>query len=122
MFKRFLVVSVLSLSLAGCWNPFQTTTNPLSVSNLYESELVFDGSLKTFNELKDLCAKRVLPSSCRTYVVKGQGIIKNAYATDIAARNFIKNNPTLDATNIVQAFTNVVSDFKTTVDNLSTAK
>ena len=61
---------VAALGLAGCsWsiNPLASVTNPVNTTNLYQAELVFDGSLKTFNELKGLCANRVLPWSMRPW-------------------------------------------------------
>ena len=119
--KKVLVL-LATLSLGGCWNPLATVTNPVSATNLYQAELVFDASLKTFNELKGLCANRTLPPACRTYVKSGQDIVRKAAAADIAARNFVKNNPTLDATNVIQAFTGLLGDFKNTVDSLSATK
>lgn len=119
--KRILVLSLL-FTLGACVNPLASVKNPVSTTNLYEAELVFDASLKTFNELKGLCANRTLPPACRTYVVKGQGLIVKAAAADVAARNFVKNNPTLDATNVIQAFTGIVSNFNTTVSTLSATK
>lgn len=117
------LVLVTALLLGGCAiNPFTVVTNPINNSVMYEAELAFDASLKTFNQLKALCSARVLPSTCRTYVVKGQGYIRQAYAADMAARQFVAQNPTLDATNVVQAFTGVVSNFKATVDSLSAIK
>jgi len=121
--KRLLPI-IFAFALAGCTavNPLASVTNPVNTTNLYQGELVFDATLKTFNELKGLCVSRVLPSKCRTYVVQGQGYIRKAYAADIAARKFVTNNPTLDATNVVQAFVGIVSNFKSTVDSLSATK
>lgn len=120
--RRVVLALVLTLSACSGFNPLKAVTNPISNTSLYEAELVFDGSVKTFNELKGLCVKRVLPPVCRTYVKKGQNIIANANAADKAAQNFVKNNPTLDATNVIQAFTGLVSDFKTNLDALSATK
>lgn len=123
--KRLLVIGMLALSLAGCangFNPLASVKNPVSAVNLYEAELVFDATLKTFVELRGLCANRTLPPSCRTYVRSGQAIVAKAAAADVAARNFVKNNPTLDATNVIQAFTGLLNDFKGAVDSLSATK
>ena len=57
-----------------------------------------------------------------TPVLPADTQIVKAYAADKAAREFVANNPTLDATNAVQAFTGIVSTFKTNVDNLSATK
>ena len=119
--KKVLVL-LATLSLGGCWNPLATVTNPVSATNLYQAELVFDASLKTFNELKGLCANRTLPPACRTYVIKAQGLIPKAYAADKAARSFILNNPTLSAANAVAAFTGIVQTFQGTVTSLGATK
>lgn len=127
--KRFFAVVILAISLAGCAGAQQFfnaavngVANPVSAVNLYEAELVFDATIKTFVELRGLCANRTLPPACRTYVKQGQKLVRNAAAADIAARNFITSNPKLDAANVVGAFTGIVSDFKTTVTNLSATK
>lgn len=113
--KRYAII--LALVLTACASvPNATPTQ------LYQAELVFDGAVKTFNELKGLCANKTLPPSCRGYVVTGQGVIRQAYAADVAARQFIKNNPTLDATNVIQAFTGLVSTFQSNVTALSATK
>lgn len=111
------------LGLAACGiNLLASATNPVNTTKLYQAELVFSASIKTFNKYKDLCARRVIASTCWTYVVEGQGIIRKASAADIAARNFVDKYPTLDATNVVQSFTGLVSDFTGTVDKLSAIK
>lgn len=122
-YLKIAAIFVLSFAVAGCGiNPLSSVANPVTNTDLYKAEIVFDGTVKTFNELKGLCANRVLPSACRTYVIKGQSLIVKAYAADAAAQKFVANNPTLDATNVVQAFTGLVSTFQTTVNNLSATK
>jgi len=115
--KRIILIAALALGLAGCangFNPFASYSNPITTSNLYEGELAFDASLKTFNALKDLCARRVIPSKCRTYVIQAQDLIRRAADADNAARDFVTKYPTLDSTNVVQAFTGLVAQFKAT--------
>ena len=121
--RQFLAIA-FALALGACTtvNPFQSVTNPVSKTTLYQAELVFDATLKSFNTLKKLCIQKALPATCRGYVIKGQDIIRQAYAADKSARVFVKTYPTLDATNVIQAFTGLVSDFKGTVDALSVGK
>lgn len=120
--KKIVLAIALCLGLAGCLNPFATVTNPVSATNLYQAEIAYDAGIKTFNELKDLCANRTLPPKCRTYVVQGQGIIRKADAARVAAENFIDNNPTLDATRVVAAFTNLTAAFQDRLNALSEVK
>ncbi len=115
--------AVNATAKAGCsFNPSTIIQNPVSTTNLYQGEIAFDASLKTFNELKALCANRVLRPSCRTYVIRGQSLIAKAYAADKAARNFINNNPTLNAASVVAIFTSLVSSFQSTVTSLNATK
>lgn len=127
--RKIIALTLAAFWLTGCAGAnkaFQvvttTITNPVSSTNLYQAELVFDGSVKTFNELKGLCARRVLPSVCRTYVRKGQDLIRRAYAADLAAQDFIVQNPMLNATGAVLGFTNAVSSFNATLTRLSALK
>lgn len=119
---RNAIIAIMLLALTACSQSAAQLQNPVSPTNLYEAELVFDGSLKTFNELKALCVQRVLPAKCRTYVVQGQSLIVRAYAADKSARQFVQNNPTIDATNVIQAFIGIVSTFNVTVAGLGETK
>lgn len=119
--RKILLAVVLALGVAGCVNGQLVTSipNPVTNSNLYEGELVFEASLKTFNKLKELCANRVLPPACRTYVIKAQAVIPKIAKADLAARDFITNNPTINPATIISVFTGLVSGFKANVDSLS---
>lgn len=122
---RKILLVVLTLSLAGCANganPFASITNPVSSTNLYEGDLVYDGALKSFNKLKDLCARRVISSKCRTYVKQAQALIPKVEAARQTAEQFIAANPTIDATSVVSAFTTLVSKFGTSVTQLGTVQ
>lgn len=115
--KRIALALVIAFGLAACDpitipNPFQTYQNPISASNLYEANLAYDAALKAFNKMKSLCARRVIPNTCRTYVIKGQQIIPQAENARKTARDFIRNNPTLDATSLVRAFTGLVGNLQ----------
>lgn len=120
--RKIALVLLLSLPLAGCWNPFARVLNPVTSTNLYQAELVFDGAIKTFNAGKKLCIQRILPPVCRTYAKKGQGLIEKARDAQLEAEMFIDHNPTLDASSLVEAFKILVGQFATTTDNLSALK
>lgn len=124
--KKLLLVGLLgvaALGLAGCPGQFPSSvSNPITQPDLYKAELLFDGTIKTFNELKSLCASRTLPSTCRTYVTKGQALIIKARDADLAAREFVDLNPTLDATTIIQTFASLVSSVVTNTTTLGALK
>ena len=112
--KKIFFALVAALSVAACdpitfQNPFPSVQNPISASNLYEANLAYDGVLKAFNKMKSLCARRVIPSTCRTYVIKGQQVIPQAEQTRKIATSFIRQNPTLDASSLVRAFTTLIA-------------
>lgn len=113
---RKLLPFLIALGLIGC----ASIPNPLNSTNLYQGELVFDAALKTFDKGKDLCARRVIVSACRTYVIKGQDLIKRIYSADEAARNLVDSGTTtIDVTNAVQTFVGLVSTFDATATTLS---
>lgn len=116
--RKLALVLAVAFSLTAC----VSVPNPITGNTLDASEIAFDASLKTFNELKALCANRTLPPACRTYVIQGQAIIKNAAAADIAARNFVRNNPNINPTSVVTVYSNFVSDFQNTVAHLTQIK
>lgn len=118
---RKLLPFLLALGLAGCgFNPLSTVTNPVNTTNLYQGELVFDGALKTFNAGKDLCVRRIISSTCRTYVVKGQKMIVQIAAADQSARKLVDSGTTtINVTNAVQTFVGLVSTFDATAVSLS---
>lgn len=111
--RKIALALVISLGVAACdpitiQNPFPSVQNPVTASNLYEANLAYDAALKAFNKMKSLCARRVIPNTCRTYVIKGQEIIPQAESARRTARDFIRANPTLNATSLVSAFTTLV--------------
>lgn len=119
---RKLIPFLFALGLMGCAN-LPSSTNPVNSNNLYQGELVFDAALKTFNKGKDLCVRRVIASSCRTYVLQGQRLIVKIAAADKSARNLVDSGvTTVDVTNAVQTFTGLVSTFNSTATALDQVK
>lgn len=114
MRKLFTVLVITAaLGLAAC--DWQTTSaivqgvkNPVTERNLFEMNLAYAGALSAFNKMKSLCVRRVIPSTCRTYVQKGQQIIPQAESARRTAQDFIRRNPTLDASSLVNAFGTLV--------------
>lgn len=111
--KKVILAIVIAFGISACDpatipNPFFSVQNPVTSTNFYEANLAYDGALKAFNAMKRLCASRSIPSSCRTYVIKGQQIIPQAESARRIARDFIRANPTLNASSLVSAFTTLV--------------
>lgn len=111
--KKFLAITVIALGISACDpvtipSPFPSAQNPITVRNLYEANLAYDGALKAFNKMKSLCAQRIIPNTCRTYVIEGQRLIPQIEYTRKTAQDFIKRNPTLNAGSLVDAYTTLV--------------
>lgn len=104
---RKIIALFLVLGLAAC----ATVKNPVTNARLYQAELAYDGGLKTFNKYKDLCAQRVIPSSCRTYVNRGQVAIAKVRKARREVEIFVDTNPNLDASSVVLAFEVAVRNF-----------
>lgn len=116
--RKIALALVVAFGVTACDpvtipNPFQTYQNPVTASNLYEANLAYDAALKAFNKMKSLCAQRVISNSCRTYVIKGQQIIPKAESARKIAQDFIRQNPTLDASSLVRAFTTLIGNLQT---------
>lgn len=122
--RKILAIILLPLFLGACTtvNPFASVKNPVTAAKLYQAELAYDGALKTFNELKSWCTNRILPPKCRTYVQRGQDYIRQASAARVKAEKFIENNPTLDATSVVEVFSIIVANFGDNTKSLSALK
>lgn len=84
---RLILALTIALALAGCAN-----IGGYVGIGTYDAKLAFDGAVKSFNAYKRLCVAKAIPSGCRAYVAKGQGIIRQAYAYEKAA-----NDPALQA-------------------------
>ena len=115
--KKFIAVVVVGLALAGCdpvtlKNPLPSYKNPVSATNLYQANLAYDGALKAFNKMKDLCERRVIPNTCRTYVIGGQRVIPQAEKARKIASDFIRQNPTIDAGALVNAYTLLIGNLE----------
>ena len=67
---------------------------------------------------RDACAARAIPSSCRPIVFRLQEVGRQAQASVLAARNFVRNYPTLSAANAINAAQDAVNFFKSTQSSL----
>ena len=115
--KKLLVV-VLALGLGGCVNgqlinPFSSFTNPVSKDTLAKVEAGYGAALSVAVAYRNACASKSLPPSCRAIVVQIQNADKYAHAQIVVARNFVKNNPTVDASAVLTTAKQAVDAFTT---------
>lgn len=106
---RTLLVIALAGSLAGC----ATFNNPLNTSQLYDTEAAYGTALALANGYKKSCIQKVSPiyPTCRTIVPKLQAADRNVQGALAAARNFIRDNPTISAVSLIGAVEKAVTDF-----------
>lgn len=119
--KKVFIVCALGLSLAGCsslqWlNPFAAYTNPVSNDTLVKVEASYGAAVSVAVAYHDACAKREIPPSCRPIVKQIQNADAYAHAQIVVARNFVQNNPTVDASALITTAQAAVAAF-TTVAN-----
>lgn len=108
---RFLVAMVLAVSLSAC-AALNTMRNPVSRTALVEIESAYGLVLSGAVAYRNSCARKTIPPSCRPIVVRLQGADRVAQASITALRNFVRNNPELNAPALVQAAWQAIEDFK----------
>lgn len=111
--RKIFLALVVALGVTACDpvtvpNPFISVQNPITTRNLYEANLAYSAALKAFNKMKSLCANRVIPPTCRTYVIEGQRVIPQIEQARKTAQDFIRRNPNLNAGSLVDAYTTLV--------------
>ena len=112
--KRFLAIGLIALSLGAC----ATIKNPITNSQLATIEssygVVLSGAVAYRNRPR--CTKTALESvsnicARRSIVLRMQAADRTAQVALGRARAFVTNNPTLDASSLLQAAQDAVSIF-----------
>lgn len=109
--KRLLITITLALTLGGC-ALFRAYDNPVGPNQLAAVESAYGIALSVAVAYHDACGRKVIPSSCRPIVVRMQTVGAVAHRSVITARNFVRQNPTLDASSVVQAARVAVENLK----------
>lgn len=110
--KRIIFALLLTLPLAGCWNPFGSIENPLNKTSLVAVEASYGSALSIASGYKDACARKTIPPSCRSVVKSLQNADNYAYGQIKVARDFIKANPTVDASVVISTAQQAVRAFQ----------
>lgn len=145
--KRYLAILALTLTLGGCASlgsigervlnlpaGVLTTTinNPVAPVNIYQAKVVYASTLELVVGYREYCwskpyaalmADPVARPVCqkRRQVVRAmQAADDKAFAALKTADNFVRSNPTLDASSAIRAAIAAVSDFQNVAT--STAK
>lgn len=104
---RIIFAALLALSLTAC----ATFTNPINRARLDTLDATWGAALAVFNGYKDACAKRLIPSSCRTNVITAQKVVPVVQAKVNSARSFALKS-SLSTFDLVAVAEGAVADFK----------
>lgn len=113
--RKLAFVLAATLALGGCaqlQNFFSTVTNPITADNLVQAELAYGAVLAVAVGYRTSCVARTIPPSCRTVVPKLQAADQKVQGALVAAKNFIKNNPTISPATSISAVELAIADFQ----------
>jgi hypothetical protein len=138
--RRIILALTLSLSLAGCGLAERvlnlpagvlatSISNPVAPVNIYQAKTVYAATLELANGYRDYCYSKPFAALMADPVSKQvcksrRAIVRTMAAADDkaaaaiqTAENFVRNNPTLDATSVIRAAIAAVAEFQ----NIATA-
>lgn len=128
--RRFLIVPALfaALFLGGCAGDsvfkggssiFGTITNPVGQNELAAVEGAYGVALTAAVSYRRFCYSAPLAQlpqqvcgNRRAVIRRLQDLDNRAYAAIAAARNFVRNNPTISAVSLIGAARTAVTDFQ----------
>lgn len=110
--KKLAVVLVLFLGACA------TIQNPVTANELAAVESAYGVTLSVAVAYRNACARKasyVYPS-CRSIVPRLQAAGRSAQTAVVAARKFVRENPTIDASSLISVARLAVDQFKTIAD------
>lgn len=113
--KKILLVLALALSLPACTQlqnletAVKTTITP---DNLNTLEAAYGSALSVAVGYRNLCKNKIISKSCWTVIAMLQPYENKAYGSIVALRQFLKNNPTLDASTFISDAKTAIATFK----------
>lgn len=138
-FRILAASAAIALSLAGCaglggtplGTALQTVTttviNPIDTVDIYRVQNAYAAALELSVQYRRYCYSRPYAALMADPVSKpvcqnrraairfAQNASHNATAAIVAAENFVANNPTLNATNVIGAAWQAVTDFQKSI-------
>lgn len=109
--RKLLTTAALAISLGGCAF-LQDIANPATAQNLTQAEAAYGVLLAAATGYHDACAAKTIPRACRAIVVKLQVADQDVQGALTAARNFIRDNPTLSPVDSIGVVQKAIADFK----------
>jgi hypothetical protein len=120
---KIIAVCLLALSLTACAGIPSPIVNPVTTTSLYDVEAVYGTTLVGAVAYRNLpLCKKSNPFSAsnicayRSIIVKMQAADRKAQIAIVAGRKFITQNPTIDATSVINIAANAVATFQSIVN------
>lgn len=108
-------VMALPLLLPGCPGPSLNISSDVTLNTVLGIESAYGIALAGERTYKRLCINHAVPVTCRVIVVNMQAADRKAIIAMRDAVTFIKTYPTVDASNILGAARNAISDLQNIV-------
>ena len=109
---RKIFILGIALALSGCAT-FGSFTNPVTRTNLVEAETAYGIVLTAAVTYRKLCNDKVIKrATCAPIVTQLQAADARVQIAMKNLRSFQANNPSIDASSLVTAIQQAVSDFK----------
>ena len=110
--KKIIPVIIAALFLSGC-AAFAQFRNPIGPNQLAQAESAYGLVLTAAVAYRQACNDKVIPrSKCAPIIIKLQSADKMVRPALIEARKFVKDNPTLDATDLIQIVRSGITIFQ----------
>lgn len=117
--KRIIALGVLALALAGCAHPSLNLNNAVTLNTMLSVESAYGIALSGERAYKalPLCATGTVatvtnPCAKRSVIVRLQAADLKVISAIDQANTFIKNYPTVDASNVIGAASSAVSSLQ----------
>lgn len=112
---KHLPALIFALFLGGCAPfalPSLDVSTPTTRNALYGAVNGYGVALAAASTYKNLCVQQLADKGCRPRVLAMQKADAKASARIDAANKFIKTYPTVDASNLIAAASDAVTEFK----------
>lgn len=109
--KKYLAVLFITFSLAGCAGSLPSINNPVTVPTMDAVEDAYGAAIAIGVTYRRSCIARLIHKSCWLTIERLKPYENKAYKALIIARDFVKENPTLDATTVLNTAQQAIKAF-----------
>lgn len=119
--KKFLIIALAaaSLSLGACQTTIDPTNllttsvkNPIGLKQLDVVQNSYGAALSVAVSYGRACKAKIINKNCWNVIEELQPYQKKAQISVVTLRNFVKKNPTVDATGLYNTAMQTIAEFK----------